>query len=139
VGQVVGVLGVVLGIGALVGVLFLFQLGVIVVQLTVIQILGVLLLGVQGADLVHQHIPFAGVAVQGQIVQGGNHAVQPVHLLLIGLLGRAGGVAGTIAAGQGGGLGGRVGAGVVGVLAVGLGVLPVQRVGSVVIGETLLG
>src|SRR5699024_4665718 len=90
------------------------------------------------ADLVHHQLALAALAVQGQAVQGGDDAVLAVHLLLVGLLRRAGGVAGAVSAGQGGGLGRGVGAGVVGVLPVGLGILAVERVGRIVVGKFLL-
>src|SRR5699024_11803546 len=59
--------------------------------------------------------------------------VQTCALPILGLLRRAGGVAGAVPSGQGGGLGRSVGAGVVGVLPVGLGILAVERVGRIVV------
>ena len=112
------ILAVVLGVGIVVGLALLLQLGVVVLQLTVIQGLGVLLLSVQLVQPVHQFFAAALVGIQRQTVQSGDSACQPADLLLIGLLRRTGGIARTIAAGQSSSLCRRVRAGVVGVLGI---------------------
>ena len=131
--QVLLILAVVFGIGVVVRLAFLLQLGVIVLQLPVVQGLSILLLSVQLVQPVHQFFAAALIGIQRQIVQGGDGAGQPADLLLIGLLRRTGGIAGTIAAGQSSGLRRRVRAGVVGVLGIQLLVLAVKRVTGVAI------
>ena len=131
--QVLLILAVVLGIGVVVRLAFLLQLGVVVLQLTVVQGLSILLLSVQLVQPVHQFFAAALVGIQRQIVQGGDGAGQPADLLLIGLLRRTGGIAGTISAGQSSSLCRRVRAGIVGVLGIQLLVLAVKRVTGVAV------
>ena len=131
--QVLLILTVVLGVGIVVGIALLLQLGVVVLQLTVIQGLGVLFLSVQLLQPGHQLLAAALVGIQRQTVQGGDGACQPADLLLIGLLRRTGGIAGTIAAGQRSRLRRRVRAGIVGVQGIQLLILAVERVTGVAV------
>ena len=131
--QVLLILAVVFGIGVVVSLAFLLQLGVIVLQLPVVQGLSILLLSVQLVQPVHQFFAAALVGIQRQIVQGGDGAGQPADLLLIGLLRRTGGRAGAVTAGQSSSLCRRVRAGVVGVLGIQLLVLAVKRVTGVAV------
>ena len=62
------ILAVVLGVGIVVGLALLLQLGVVVLQLTVIQGLGVLLLSVQLVQPVHQFLAAALVGIQRQTI-----------------------------------------------------------------------
>ena len=131
--QVLLILAVVLGVGVVIGLALLLQLGVVVLQLTVIQGLGVLLLSVQLVQPVHQFLAAALVGIQRQTVQRGNGSGQPADLLLISLLRRTGGIAGTVAAGQSSSLCRRVRAGIVGVLGIQLLILAVKRVAGVAV------
>ena len=135
--QIVLIAAIVLLVGSIVGAALPVELTVIVRQLRVILRLCVLLLRVELVDSGHDIVALTIVGVQRQPVEGRQGVVQHAHLLLVRLLGHTGRIAGAVAAGQCRSLRSSVGAGVAGVLQVGLLILAVERVLRVAVLEAL--
>ena len=136
--QIILIAPVILGVSRVVGIALLFQLGVVIRQLPLILLLGILLLPVQLVDLLHQGIAAALVGIQRQPVQRGD-GPRSVHRSAAGMPAgphwpRSWNHRPPVRAG---GLRRRVGTGVLGILGVQLGVLAVQRVGTIAVTEFL--
>ena len=133
--QVVLILSVVLRICIVVGFALLPQLGVVIRQPVVVQLLRILLTAVQLVQLAHQLVAAAGIGVQRQTVQRRDGTAQRADLLLVCLLRHTCGIAGAVASGQCCRLCRSIRTGVVGVLQIVLLVLTVERVFGVAVLE----